>query len=235
MTENYAEMGVITDDSDVAICRIGLLVEEKEAGSPDTVVCLPVSHVGAVTNQDRAAMQTRNVFGQENDTLMARQLRNLACNIAVRYDFDIKKINYRGEQKRNASVLFHRDVMKSSFPPFLLRAGEVPFLQASSDDARSGEPDLTPRRQASRVITSDCVNGLVRSLMRVVDQEVADEVVSQISAKATPNGWLYLDVAVALIIASNPRRHLMIPSRLQKAITEVLHKTKEQSILFPAL
>lgn len=99
---------------------------------------------------------------------------------------------------------------------------------------RDGATGLVCRRQASRAVSVDCVNSLVFERIGDVDSEVAEKTVDRIAVHATPEGWLYLDVARALIVEADPEPHVMVPTMLKKSITEVLHRMREGSVLLPA-
>ncbi|GAB3586977.1 hypothetical protein APE01nite_23990 [Acetobacter peroxydans] len=67
-----------------------------------------------------------------------------------------------------------------------------------------------------------------------VDRGIAEEIVGRIAVYATPKGWLYLDVVRALIVEADPKPHVMVPTMLKRAITEVLHRMQENSVMLPA-
>lgn len=97
-----------------------------------------------------------------------------------------------------------------------------------------GTPDLVRRRQTSRAVSLDCVTSLVFDRIGDVDRGIAEEIVGRIAVYATPKGWLYLDVVRALIVEADPKPHVMVPTMLKRAITEVLHRMRENSVMLPA-
>ena len=107
-------------------------------------------------------------------------------------------------------------------------------MDEATQPQRDGATGLVCRRQASRAVSVDCVNSLVFERIGDVDSGVSGKIVDRIAVHATPEGWLYLDVARALIVEADPKPHLMIPTMLKKSITEVLHRMREGSLLLPA-
>ncbi|WP_183116707.1 hypothetical protein [Gluconacetobacter diazotrophicus] len=109
--------------------------------------------------------------------------------------------------------------------------------EAWGDDRQPGQDIVTglmQRRQPSRAVSIDEVCSLVASRIGSVEDEVAKTIVARIKAAATPQGFVYLDTARSVIVEADPRRALMIPSLLKKAISGVLHQLAATASLVPA-
>ena len=105
------ELGTIQDAKGTALCSVCLIVEEKEVGSPDTIVCIPPHSDFVLSPHYNSVLMTGEEGALFDTSEYGRVLRNLANRIATRFDFTTRTIKDIGEQQRNARVLYNRDVI----------------------------------------------------------------------------------------------------------------------------
>lgn len=117
------------------------------------------------------------------------------------------------------------------------RVGGGAAGEAGGNDRQPGRDIVTglvQRRQPSKAVSIDEVSSLVASGIARLDDAVSKTIVAHIRAAATPQGFVYLDTARSVIVEADPKRQLMIPSLLKRAISGVLHQLAETAVIVPA-
>lgn len=106
------EIGTIEDDNGAPICRLCEIVEPHEPGTSSSFVCLPTHDILPVLD---ASCRTLLLSGAECALFDANRygsaLRNIVNHVATRFNYVTQTVQEHGEQQRNATLYYHRDVV----------------------------------------------------------------------------------------------------------------------------
>lgn len=106
------DVGLIEDDDGTPICRICEIVEEREPGSAASFACLPAGDAPFILDTSyRALLLSGQEYAMLDTSTQDGALRNIANHVATRFSYESRALEERGEQKRNAVLFCHRDVV----------------------------------------------------------------------------------------------------------------------------